>query len=107
MSVFHDREKAYETKFGREQIHDFEVCMTRNQLIGLWMAAKIGLQGKEADAYVDEVVKSDFERPGPEDVIEKLLRDIQKYSLDITEEQIRRKMSFFQDQAQEKLATKK
>jgi hypothetical protein len=106
MSVFNEREKAFENKFGQEQVQEFQTCMTRNQLIGLWMAAKIGLQGKEADLYVEEVMKSDFERPGPEDVIEKLMQDIKQHGLDISEEQIRRKMSFFHEQAQEKRAAK-
>lgn len=106
MSVFRDRQKAFETQFELEKTQEFEISMTRNQLIGLWMAAKIGLQGKKADEYVDEIVKSDFEHPGPEDVIKKLMDDIKKYDLNISEAQIRRKMLFFQDRAHEKLAAK-
>lgn len=106
MTVFRDRERAFETQFELEKNHEFEVTVTRNQLIGLWMASKLGLEGHEADSYVDDVVKSDFEKPGVEDVVDKLMRDIKDNDLNISEAQIRRKMLFFHDRAQEKLTEK-
>jgi hypothetical protein len=107
MPIFNDREQAQENKYGRELAHNFEITMTRNQLIGLWMAEKIGLQGPAIDEYIETVIQSDFEKPGPEDVIAKLMRDIKKHNLEISEDQIRRKMIFFEDRAQEKFAAKK
>lgn len=107
MSGFRDRERAFETKFELEQTHEFEISMRRNQLIGLWMATKLGLEGRDAELYVDEVIKADFERPGPEDVIEKLMRDVAHNDLNISEAQIRRKMLFFQERAFEKVGNKR
>lgn len=99
MSNFDKREKAFEAKYQMDQDRVFKVNVRRCKLIGLWMAEKMGLDGAEADAYAKEVVASDFDRPGPDDVVEKLQADVAAKGLDISEHMIRTEMDRFFDEA--------
>ncbi|MCZ8311004.1 MAG: DUF1476 domain-containing protein [Magnetospirillum sp.] len=75
MSGFDDRQKGFENKFKHDQDLQFKVTARRNKLVGQWVAAKFGLAGEAADAYAKEVVAADFDKPGDDDVIEKIQKD--------------------------------
>ena len=47
-----------------------------NKLLGLWAAELLGKTGDDADAYAKEVVLSDFEEAGHEDVVRKVAADL-------------------------------
>lgn len=76
MTSFDDRKSAFENKFKHDQEVQFKVNARRNKLVGLWAAEKLGKTGPDADAYAKEVVASDFEKAGDDDVIEKLEADL-------------------------------
>ncbi len=76
MTTFDDRERAFETKFARDEEMQFRVTARRNKLLGQWAAEKMGLTAEETDAYAKAVVQADFEEAGDEDVIRKLLGDL-------------------------------
>ena len=76
MSTFDDREKAFENKFAHDQELKFKAEMRRNKLLGLWAAELMGKTGAEAEAYALEVMKSDFEKAGTEDVVRKVAADL-------------------------------
>jgi hypothetical protein len=93
MTTFNNREKAAEAKFSHDQETAFKMMARRNKLLGLWVAEHLGLSGDEADAYAREVVKSDFDRPGDEDVFEKVWADLQAKNVDLSEHRVRRHMT--------------
>jgi hypothetical protein len=93
MSGFEDRKKAQEGKFVHDQELLFKATARRNKLLGLWAAAKMGITGEEADAYAKEVVKSDFEEAGDEDVFRKVKADLDAKNAGVSEHQIRREMT--------------
>ncbi len=76
MTTFDDRENAFENKFAHDQEMQFRAEARRNKLMGLWVADILGKTGDDAAAYAKEVVKSDFEEAGHEDVMRKLLADL-------------------------------
>ncbi|MEM6586893.1 MAG: DUF1476 domain-containing protein [Pseudomonadota bacterium] len=76
MSTFDDRENAFENKYAHDQEMQFKAEMRRNKLVGLWAAELMGKTGDDADAYAGEVVKSDFEEAGIEDVVRKVAGDV-------------------------------
>ena len=76
MSTFDDRENAFETKFAHDAEMQFKAEARRNKLLGLWAADLMGKTGEEADNYAKEVVKSDFEEAGDEDVYRKISGDL-------------------------------
>jgi hypothetical protein len=92
MTSFDDREKGYENKFAHDAELKFKSEARRNKLLGLWAAELMGLSGDEADAYAQEVIKSDFEEAGDEDVFRKIRGDFDAKKIDQSDHQIRRTM---------------
>lgn len=76
MSTFDDRENAFENKFAHDAEMQFKADARRNKLLGLWAAELLGKSGSDADDYAKEVVKSDFEEAGHEDVYRKVSGDL-------------------------------
>jgi len=76
MTTFKDRENAFENKFAHDAEMQFRAEARRNKLVGIWAAELLGRKGPDADAYAIEVVKSDFEEAGHEDVVRKLTGDL-------------------------------
>lgn len=76
MSTFDDRENAFEAKYAHDADMQFKAEARRNKLVGLWAAELLGKSGADADAYAIEVVKSDFEEAGHDDVVRKLVGDL-------------------------------
>ncbi|MBN9788170.1 DUF1476 domain-containing protein [Pseudonocardia sp. TMWB2A] len=89
MTTFDDRERAFETKFARDEEMNFRVNARRNKLVGQWAAEKMGLTPEETDAYAKSVVQADFEEAGDEDVVRKLLGDLVSAGIDIDDAGIR------------------
>jgi hypothetical protein len=89
MTTFDDRERAFETRFARDQELQFKIIARRNRLLGQWAARLMGLTEAEADAYAKEVVRADFEEAGDEDVIRKLIGDLTSAGVDVDETKIR------------------
>ena len=89
MTTFDDRERAFESKYARDQEMQFKVIARRNRLLGHWAARLMGLTEAEADAYAKDVVRADFEEAGDGDVIRKLLGDLTSAGVDIDEAKIR------------------
>ncbi|HEY0414075.1 MAG TPA: DUF1476 domain-containing protein [Allosphingosinicella sp.] len=89
MSTFDDRERAFETKYARDQEMQFRIVARRNRLLGAWAARLMGLTEAEADAYAKDVIRADFEEAGHEDVIRKLLGDLTSAGVDIDDARIR------------------
>jgi len=76
MASFDDRADAFENKFAHDAAMQFKAEARRNKLLGLWAAGLMGKAGDEADAYAKEVIKSDFEEAGDEDVFRKVSGDL-------------------------------
>ena len=73
MNNFNDRAKAFEAKFTQDADLQFRLRAKRNKLIGEW-ASQV-LQKENPEEYVKEVRESDLEKPGDEDIIEKIMKD--------------------------------
>ena len=76
MTTFDDRENAFENKFAHDAEMQFKSDARRNKLLGLCAAGLMGLEGAAAETYAQEVVKSDFEEAGHEDVFRKVSGDL-------------------------------
>lgn len=76
MTTMSDREKAFESKFAHDAEMQFKAEARRNKLLGLWAAELMGKSGDAAAEYAKEVIKSDFEEAGHEDVYRKVSGDL-------------------------------
>ncbi|MCZ6837724.1 MAG: DUF1476 domain-containing protein [Alphaproteobacteria bacterium] len=92
MTEFKERENAFEAKFKLDEELRFKATARRNRLLGVWAAEQMGLNESEADAYAKEVVKSDFEEPGDDDVLRKVLADLQGKGVETSEHLLRKHM---------------
>ena len=99
MALFDDRQKGEENRFARDEDLRFRITSRRNRLLGLWLAEELGRTGESAEAYAREVIEADFERPGDDDVIEKVMADIHKAGLDIDEHKVRARLKALEQEA--------
>ncbi len=100
MALFDDRKKDEENKFAHDQDFRFKVQARRNRLLGLWLAGEMGRTGESAEAYAREVIESDFERPGDDDVIAKAMADIREAGLDIDEHKLKARLNALTKEAE-------
>lgn len=92
MNTFKDRQKAFESKFAFDEEMSFKAQAKANKSLGFWAAEKLGLSGENASTYAMDVVKSDFEEPGLEDVFRKVSKDLEGI---VSEKDIRSKAEEF------------
>lgn len=76
MTMFDDRENAFESKYAHDADMQFRAEARRNKLTGLWAAGLLGKSDDEAAEYAMSVVSADFEEAGIEDVVRKVAGDL-------------------------------
>ncbi len=103
MSTFDKREQGFENKFAHDEELRFKATARRNKLLGLWAAGHLGYDGGKAEEYAKEVVRSDFEEPGDEDVFRKIRADFDANSVEQSDHQIRRTMEELMGEAVEQI----
>jgi hypothetical protein len=96
---FDDRRKGQEGKFAHDAELRFKAEARRNKLLGLAVAELLGKSGDDAAAYAKEVVASDFEEAGDDDVVRKVLADLIAGGVTMTEGDLRNKMAELMDEA--------
>ena len=65
----------------------------RNKYFGEWAAVKLNKQGQEIETYINEVIKADLKEPGDMDLVSKVLEDFKKFSVNISEQEIKIKLN--------------
>ena len=101
MSTFDERKDAFENRFAHEQNLTFKVEALRNKMLGAWVAEVKGFDEEKTAQYIKDVVKSDFQEAGDEDVFRKLKADLEGT---VGEQDIRTKMSECLKAAKEKFS---
>lgn len=85
---------------------DFQVESRACMLYGLWLAEKLGLEGADAEAYAREVIISNLQEPGLEDVLRKVRADVATKGADISDHILTRKLEICMDQARKEILGK-
>jgi len=93
MSQFDGRKNAAESKFSIDKELEFKASARRNKLLGVWAANLMGMEGEAINAYAIQVVESDFEEAGEEDVYRKISGDLETADVTQSEDQIRKQMA--------------
>ncbi len=88
--MFEERENAFEAKYAHDQELRFKLIAKRNKQLALWAADILGMEGEAVDTYVHDVIKSDFQETGDDDVMRKVAGDLAE--TDISEHDVRVKM---------------
>ena len=92
MNKFDERGKSFERKFQMDEELQFKVAARSNRFLGEWASLKLGKNEDETKNYIQEIIRSDLEEAGQEDVFRKIKRDFQKASISIEEKEIRDQM---------------
>jgi hypothetical protein len=92
MSDLNKRADGFEKKFAHDEELRFKAGARRNKKLGLWAADKLGKSGAAAEAYAKDVIASDFEEAGDEDVFRKVRQDFDAAKVALSDHQIRRTM---------------
>lgn len=91
--IFADRGRAHEAAYTAEQRAQFNTLARRNRMLANWAA---GLLGREGDqAYISEVMASDFIEAGDADLTGKLMDDFAAAGMEMDEQTIQAKMNEF------------
>jgi hypothetical protein len=93
MASFDDREKSFEQKYKHDKELEFKINARRNKLLGLWAAGELKLPSAEHEAYAKSVVMADFQKPGDQDVVDKLIADFKAKGVEMSEHRLRRQMN--------------
>jgi hypothetical protein len=93
MTTFDKREEGFEKKFSLDEEQKFKATARRNRMLGAWAAEKLGLSGDAATAYAKDVIASDFEKAGDDDVLQKVAKDFATKGVAIDSIAIRAKMN--------------
>ena len=103
MTKRYSGKSAAEAEFKHDEEFKFKVMARRNKLLGLWAADLMKIEGADADAYAKQVVISDFEEPGDDDVLRKVLGDLQANGRSEDATEVRRHMDRLLEQAKEEM----
>ena len=91
MNTFEDRKKGFEAKYQNDQEAQFKIRAIRNRLVGEW-AAELFKPTNELE-YIKEVRLSDLEKPGDDDIIDKLVSDFESKTINVNREDIIKKIT--------------
>ncbi|EPX86465.1 hypothetical protein ruthe_01280 [Rubellimicrobium thermophilum DSM 16684] len=101
-TTFDDREKAFEAKFAHDAEMQFKAEARRNRLLGLWAAGLLGLDEAAAQDYARDVIRSDFQEAGDQDVFRKIRSDL---PATVSDAEIREKMAALLAEAKSQILT--
>ena len=92
MNKFDEREKSFEKKFQMDEELQFKITARSNKYLGEWASTMLGKNETETKNYIQEIIKSDLEEAGHEDVFRKIKNDFQTASINVEETEIRNQM---------------
>ena len=90
MNTLDDRKKGFEAKYLQDQESQFKIRALRNKLVGNWAASL--MKPNNVEDYIKEVRIADLEKPGDDDLIDKLLSDFESKKLNIERNEIIKKI---------------
>ena len=95
--------KLNQEKLKKSELENPEKAAIINKRLGEWASKKLGKNEEERKNYIQEVIKSDLEEAGQEDVFRKIKKDFQAASIDIEETEIRDQMEKALSRAEDKI----
>ena len=87
---FGQREKAFEAKYLHDEELNFRITAKRNHLFGLWAADLLGYTDEKGESYVQEIIVAEVQGTHDEDVLHKVLRDLEMAKVQISEHRVRK-----------------
>ena len=92
MNKFDERKKGFEKKFQMDEELQFKIAARSNKYLGEWASSMLGKNEEDKKNYIQEIIRSDLEEAGQEDVFRKIKKDFQVASISVEEKEIRDQM---------------
>ena len=92
MNKFDEREKSFEKKFQIDEELEFKIAARSNKYLGEWAGSILNKNEEEKKNYIQEIIKSDLQEKGTEDVFRKIKKDFEEASISVEESEIRNQM---------------
>jgi hypothetical protein len=73
--IFNEREKGYEAKFKLDSELQFKAISRGNKMLAEWLGQKFGMGADERQAYGKELAMADLDKPGHDDLLDKIMKD--------------------------------
>jgi len=96
---FKDREHSFETKYFHDEELTFRIHAKRNHLFSLWVVSLLGYTKEKADLYIEEIIIIDVQRAHEEDILHKVLKNLEIAKVDISEHHLRKKLKDCEEEA--------
>ena len=93
MNTFDEKEKSFERKFAMDEELQFKLAARSNKYLGEWVSSELGKNEEEKTNYIQDIIRSDLEEAGSEDVFRKIKKDFQTASISIEDSEIRDQMA--------------
>ena len=92
MNKFDEREKSFEKKYASNEELKFKIAARSNKYLGEWAGSMLGKNEEGKKNYIQEIIRSDLEEAGQEDVFRKIKKDFQASSISVEDGEIRNQM---------------
>lgn len=103
MTTFDEREHSYERKYQQDQELAFKVKSRRHKLIGLWAAARLGLEGEAAETYANDLVAAGMAHQGDAATVAQIEQDFAAKGIKHDAHHIRLELAHCEHQAKKEL----
>lgn len=90
MSGFSDRRKAFEAKYLHDEDLKFKIHTKCNHLFAIWVVSILGYKDEKANLYIEEILIFEIQKTQNKSVIEKVINDLEKAKVIISENRIRK-----------------
>lgn len=100
MSLFDEREKAFEAQFRNQQELEFKVMVRRDKLFGMWAAEQAGLSGDEEQKFTRSVIEAEV---ASHEVLHKVQNDLAALGKVVPETELAAKLHEFHELAREQV----
>lgn len=89
MTIFDNRERAFEARYAREKEADFMVNMKACSLLARWVAEeKIGLSKRAADRYCGKVIALSVKDCNPKTMFAYMQSRLRKHKIEVSDKEL-------------------
>ena len=92
MTIFDEREHAFEAKLAHDEELKFKARARRDKRLGLWAAGKLGKTGAAAEDFASRLVATAIEKDSAGQILKTIRADFDRAGVDIPDHEIRRKL---------------
>ncbi len=92
MNGFNQRKKAFEAKYFHDEELRFRINIKCYHLFGQWAGGLLGYEDEARENYAIEVIVVEYQKTHDDDVIHKVLRDLEAAKVQISEHRVRKEL---------------